>query len=175
MVIAASAGPAPAAHPREELFAEPVELADVPEGEGAQESTDCGRGHYPVAEHPAGGATAQQVGSVDAVPTRDHQVDQGQQLAARPGRTGPVSQVDQLVGGLFDAQPLGRRGSQQHTRIGDRVGVVEADVEPVQGVGGSHRERALLVWEHGSSGGRHSPRSEGLSHNRISAIALLQR
>jgi hypothetical protein len=36
-----------------------------------------------VAEHLAGGATAQQVGVVDAVPARDHGVDQGQQLAAR--------------------------------------------------------------------------------------------
>jgi hypothetical protein len=33
-------------------------------------------------------------------------VDQGQQLAAGMRRARPVAQVDQLVGGLLDAQPL---------------------------------------------------------------------
>jgi hypothetical protein len=34
---------------------------------------------------------------VDAVPTRDHGVDQGQQLAAGPVRSGPLGQVDQRL------------------------------------------------------------------------------
>jgi len=72
-------------------------------------------------------------------------VDQGQQLAAGPVRASPLAKVDQLVGCLLDPQPLGQRGGQQQTRVGDGVGVVEDDVEPVQGVGGSHRERALLI------------------------------
>ena len=77
----------------------------MPEGEGAQEDPQGGGGPDPVAEHLAGGAAAQQ-GGVDTVPTRDHGVDQGQQLAPRMGRAGPLAQVDQLVGGLLDAQPL---------------------------------------------------------------------
>jgi hypothetical protein len=40
----------------------------------------------------------------------DHGVDQGHQLAARPVRAGPVAQVDERIGGLLDAQPLGQRG-----------------------------------------------------------------
>jgi hypothetical protein len=52
-------------------------------------------------------------------------VDQGQQLAAGPGRAGPLAQVDQGIGGLLDAQPLGQGGRQQQPRVGDGVGVVE--------------------------------------------------
>jgi hypothetical protein len=47
-----------------------------------------------------------QGGVVDAVPTRDHGVDQGQQLAPRMGGASPLAQVDQRIGGLLDAQPL---------------------------------------------------------------------
>jgi len=57
----------------------------------------------------------------------------------------PLAQIDQRIGGLLDPQPLGQGGHQQQARVGDRVGVVEAGVEPVQGVGGSHREHALLI------------------------------
>ena len=75
-----------------------------------------------MAQHLAGGATAQQVGVVDAVPTRQHRVDQGQQLAAGPGRASQLAQVDQLIGGLLDAQPLGQGGRQQQPGVGDGVG-----------------------------------------------------
>jgi hypothetical protein len=73
---------------------------------------------------------------------RDHGVDQGQQLAPRMGGAGPLAQVDQRIGGLLDAQPLGQGGRQQQPGVGDRIGVVKADVELVQAVGGSHRESA---------------------------------
>jgi len=59
---------------------------------------------------------------------------QGQQLAAGPVRASPLAQVDQRIGGLLDAQPLGQGGRQQQPRVGDRVGVVNAAVELVQGV-----------------------------------------
>jgi hypothetical protein len=99
-------------------------------------------------------------------------VDQGQQLVPGPVRARPITQIDQLVGGLLDSQPLGQRGSQQQARIGDRVGVVEGDVELVEGVGGLHRESALLVGGYGSYRRRHSPRSEGLSHNWTGTISI---
>jgi hypothetical protein len=44
-------------------------------------------------------------------------VDQGQQLAAGMGGAGPLAQIDQLVGGLLDAQPLGQRGGQQQPAL----------------------------------------------------------
>jgi hypothetical protein len=98
-----------------------------------------------MAQDLAGSGTAQQVGVVDAVPTRHHRVDQGQQLPARVRRTRPLAQVDHLIGGLLDTQPLRQGGRQQQAGVGDGVGVVKAGVELVQGVGGSHRERALLI------------------------------
>ena len=98
-----------------------------------------------MAEHAGGLSAAQQVGVVDAVPTRQQRVDQGQQLAAGPVRASPLAQIDHLIGGLLDPEPLGQGGRQQQARVGDGVGVVEAAVELVQGVGGSHREGALLI------------------------------
>ena len=99
MVIGPSPGPAPAAHAREQLLGEPVELADMPEGEGAQEGPQGGGGHDPVAQHSGGLSAAQQVGVVDAVPTRQQRVDQGQQLAAGPVRASPLAQVDDRIVG----------------------------------------------------------------------------
>jgi hypothetical protein len=65
------------------------------------------------------------------------------------GGASPLTQVDQRVGGLLDPQPLGQCGSQQQAGVGHGVGVVKAvvkaDVDLVQGVGGSHRESALLI------------------------------
>ena len=43
----------------------------------------------------------------------------------RPGRAGLLAQVDQRIGGLLDAQPLGQRGRQQQARIGHRMDVVK--------------------------------------------------
>jgi hypothetical protein len=60
-------------------------------------------------------------------------------------RAGPLAQIDHLIGGLLDPQPLGQGGRQQQARVGDGVGVVKAGVSLVQGVGGSHREGALLI------------------------------
>jgi hypothetical protein len=50
---------------------------------------------------------------VDAVATRQQRVDQGQQLAPGPVRACPLAQIDHLIGGLLDAQPLRQRGRQQ--------------------------------------------------------------
>jgi len=161
--------------PAKELFGEPVQLAGVAEGERAQERADRRWRQDPVAQHRGGGPTAQHVDIVDAVPTGEDPMHQGQQLGAGVGGTWPLAEVDELVGGLLDPQPLGQGGGQQQPRSGDRVGVVEGDVELVEGVGGLHRESALLIGDHGSSSRRHSPRSEGLSHNRISTISLPQR
>jgi hypothetical protein len=53
-------------------------------------------------------------------------MDQGQQLAPGTGGAGLIAQVDERIGGLLDAQPLGQRGRQQQARVGDGVGVVNA-------------------------------------------------
>jgi hypothetical protein len=85
----------------------------------------------------------QHVDLVDAVPPARIPCP-GSAAWRRVGRTWPLAEVDELVGGLLDPQPLGQGGGQQQPRSGDRVGVVEGDVELVQGVGGWHRESALL-------------------------------
>jgi hypothetical protein len=78
--------------PLESLLGKPVELAHVPEGEGAQERAERGGRHDPVAQQAGGLPAAQQVGVVDAVGTRQHRVDQGQQLAPRMGGASPLTQ-----------------------------------------------------------------------------------
>jgi hypothetical protein len=83
-------------------------------------------------QHAGGLPTAQQFHVVDAVGAGDHGVHQGSQLAARAGRARPVAEIHQLVGGLLDPQPLGQRGGQQQPGRGDRVLVVEGDLDLVQ-------------------------------------------
>ena len=48
-----------------------------------------------------------------------HGVDQGQQLVPGMGWAGPLAQVNQVVGGLLDAQPLGQGGRQEQAGVGD--------------------------------------------------------
>jgi hypothetical protein len=57
---------------------------------------------------------------------------------------GPVAKVDQLIGQVLDAEPLGKDSGQDQPGVGDRVGVVERDRKPVGTVGGWHRKGALL-------------------------------
>jgi hypothetical protein len=72
-----------------------------------------------MAQHAGGLSAAQQVGVVDAVPTRQQRVDQGQQLAAGPVRARPLAQIDQRIGGLPPAARPG--GRQQQAGVGDGV------------------------------------------------------
>jgi hypothetical protein len=59
---------------------------------------------------------------------------------------GTIAEIDQLVGGLLRAEPLGERRWEQEPSAGDRVLVIEHDIDLVQhDVGGSHRKGALLI------------------------------
>jgi hypothetical protein len=128
--------------PGERVFGDPVELADMAEGERAQERPQRTGRHHPVAEHGCGGPGAQHVGVVDAVAAGHQRMHQGQQLAAGPVCTGPLTKVDQLVDHLLDAQAVGQRSWQQQPGVGDRVVVIEGHAEGVGAVGGWHRESA---------------------------------
>jgi hypothetical protein len=139
MVMGWSPGPAPA------------ELADVAEGERAQERAQGGGGHHPVAEDLAGGAGAQYVGVVDAVAAGDHRLGQGEQLAPGAVGAGAVAKVDELIDDLLDAEPLGQRRGEDQPGVGDRVGVVEGDGQGVGTVRRWHRESALRVRVPGAS------------------------
>jgi hypothetical protein len=85
----------------------------VPKGERAQEGPDGGGGHHLVTEYAGGRPRAQYLDIVDAVPASEQAVDHRQDLAARSGGTGPLTEVDQLVGGLLDPEPVGQGGGQQ--------------------------------------------------------------
>jgi hypothetical protein len=98
-----------------------------------------------MAQHRRGGPAAQHVGVVDAVATGQQRVHQRQDLAAGPVVTWPVAQVDQLVDDRLHAKPLGQRGRQQQPGVGDRMIVIDGDHEPIEAVGGWHRESALLI------------------------------
>jgi hypothetical protein len=55
-------------------------------------------------------------------------------------------QIDQLIGGLLDPQPLGQRRRQQQPGAGDGTLVIEGDTDPVQHhVGGWHRKGVLRL------------------------------
>jgi hypothetical protein len=57
--------------------------------------------------------------------------------------TRPVAEVDQLVGGLLDPEPLGQGRGQQRPRVGDRALVIERHPDLVgHNVGGWHRKGA---------------------------------
>jgi hypothetical protein len=132
--------------PGEDLAGHLVELTDVAEREAAQPGPNGGGRHHPVPEHAGGRPAAQQLYVVDAVPARDHGVDHGEQLRSWVGRARPVAEIDQLVGGLLDPQPLGERGGQQQPGRGDRVLVIERDIDLVQHhVRGSHRKGVLRL------------------------------
>jgi hypothetical protein len=126
-----------------------VELADMPEGERAQPRPHGGGGHHPMAKHRLGGPAAQQLHVVDAVSASDHGVDQGEQLASGTGRAWLVPQVDQLVGGPLDPQPLGQGRRQQQSGAGHRPLVIEGDLDLVQyRMRGWHRKGVLRLGDH---------------------------
>jgi hypothetical protein len=113
----------------------------VAEGERAQEGSDGGGGHHPVAKHRLGGPAAQQLHVVDAVPARDDGMDQGEQLASGLGRTRPIAEVDEPVGDLLDPQPLRQGRGQQQPGAGHRTLVVQGDPDLVRhDVRGWHRK-----------------------------------
>ena len=139
-VAGSGAGPPRTA---QDLGGDAVELADVAEGERAQPGPDRGGRHHPMAQHRPGRPGPQQLDVVDAVTTRGQRVDQGEQLATRPGRTRPGTQVHELIGELLDAEPFGQRRGQQQPSMRDRPLVIERDIDLVQAnVRGSHRKGA---------------------------------
>ena len=129
--------------PGEDLAGHLVELPDMPEGEAAQPRPHRGGRHHPVAEHAGGRPCPQQLHVVDAVSAHGQRVHQRQQLASGASRAGPLAEIDQLVGGPLNPQPLGKGRGQQQPSAGDCPGVIERDIDLVQDdVGGSHRKGA---------------------------------
>jgi hypothetical protein len=119
-----------------------------------------------VTKHRRGGPGAQHVGVVDAVAAGHQRVQQRQNPAARPVMAWAVTEVDQLVDDRLDSQALSERGGQHEPSVGDCMVVVERDHK---GVGTWEDDiEKVPSWSGGMTPEpRHSPCSEGLSHNRI--------
>jgi hypothetical protein len=108
---------------------ETIQLADVTERERAQERATRRRCHHPMPQHLVGGTRAQHINIVDAVTPNRHRREQRQDLAARPRRTRPAAQIDELVGCVFDTERLATHRDQAQPGVRHRVVVVEDDFE----------------------------------------------
>jgi hypothetical protein len=93
--------------PPERDIKDTVELADMPEGERAQERPHRRGRHDPVPEDQPGRACPQRVHLIDAVSPAEHPVDQAHHLAAgqRCAR-GKRVKAHRLVDRLLDREPL---------------------------------------------------------------------
>jgi hypothetical protein len=74
----------------------------MPEGERAQQRSQRGRGHHPVAGHRSRRPGPQHVDVVDRVSPGHQSVHQREHLAAGPVSARPVTEVDHLVDHRFD-------------------------------------------------------------------------
>jgi hypothetical protein len=84
-----------------------------------------------VAKHAARRARTQDLDVVDAVAAGEQAVYQRQDLRAGVSGAGSVAEVDQLVGGLLQPEPLGQCCGQQQPCVGDGVLVIEDDIDMV--------------------------------------------
>ena len=104
--------------PREELPADPVELADVAPAEAPQERPQRRGGLDREAQHPLRAAGPQGICIVDAVTAGEGREDEGQELVAdmRPARL--VAEVEMPVHELPEPEVLGEGGRQEEPSIG---------------------------------------------------------
>jgi hypothetical protein len=130
----AVAGPGPG-HPRalERLCEQPVQLADMTEGERAQERAQRRRRRQPAAEQPVRTSRPEHVGVVDAVGAKHHRQQQRHHLAARVGGARPAAaQPHQPCRPRLDPEPLRERRNQRHAGIRDHPLIIEQDFHAVQ-------------------------------------------
>jgi hypothetical protein len=127
MVIGPSPGRPSRPRAREQRLGEPVELADMPEGEGAQEGPQGGGGHdrwpstWLVASPPSRSASS--------MPSPPAGIDWTRVSSLPPGRYAPARSPRSSRRRWPAAGPGGR---QQQARVGHRMGVGNAAVELVQ-------------------------------------------
>jgi hypothetical protein len=61
-------------------------------------------------------------------------VEKGHHLRSGLEVAGAAAEIDDLVGRLLDAEVSGQSGGEDEPGVGHRVGVVEADFDPVEAV-----------------------------------------
>ena len=148
---------------RTERFADhPLELADVAEGEGAQESPERRRCHHPVLEHLCARSGTQHVGVVDVAGPSHHGVDERQDLAARPEPADASGQLDRGVTELLEPETLGQGGDQHQPGVGHQVGLIKGHRDAVDSRDTGFTESASLVGENYGVKYRNSPSIGGI-------------
>ena len=123
------------AGPGQQLAAHPVQLADMPPPETAQEGAQ-GRGRLDHTAQGAGGpAGAQRIGVVDAVAAGQRRCHQRHHLVAGVGSAWGSAwgsaQVQVPVNQLGKAEVQGQGGGKNQPGIVDQAVVVEGDVDAV--------------------------------------------
>ena len=124
---APSPGPAPAAHARARLSREhPVELADVPERERAQERPQRRRRRDAMPEHRRGLPRPQHVAVLDAVRARAPSPT-SIVITLRPGFAAPgrSPRSTRCIDQPLDPQPPCQQRRQHHARVRDRPLIIE--------------------------------------------------
>ena len=118
--------------PGQQLTAHPVQLADLPPPEAAQEGAQGG-GRLDHTAHGAGGpAGAQHVGGVDAVAPSQRRRHQRHHLVAGVGPARCIAQVQALLDQLGKAQVASQGDREDQPGIGHQAVVVEGDLDAVE-------------------------------------------
>ena len=127
--------PGPGAHgpgPAQRVARDGFELADVAEGEGAQERAQRGRCHHPVGKHTSTGPRAQHLGVIDVRTPDHHGMHQGQHLAPRPCSADASTQANSGVDQGLQAEANPKGAHQQQASIGDEIRVIEAHLDAIK-------------------------------------------
>ena len=126
----AGAGPS-GPGPGQQLAAHPVQLADMPPPEAAQEGPQGGRRLDHAAESAGRPASAQHVSVVDAVAAGQSGGHQRHHLVAGVGPARGVAQVEVHPDQLGQAEVQGQSGRKDQPGIGHQAVVVEGDTDTV--------------------------------------------
>jgi hypothetical protein len=108
-----------------------VELANVPEGEGAQERAERRGGHHPKRQDLLRRSGRQSIGVVDVGRPRQDRRHQRQHLATGQCPTDSSPQAHNLVDEGFEPEADHQRGRDDQPAIGHESGVVEGHRDAV--------------------------------------------
>jgi len=149
--------------PRQQLPAETIELADVPESEAPEERSQRGRRHHLVAQDPLRRTRPQHIAVVDALGAGDNGMNQREDLAPGNSVSWNVTEVDHLIGQVEGPEPVGQRGDQGQPRTGHRPVIVEGHCKTSRTMRFCvHRKDAFLFWLDVDFSESHLPSTGGI-------------
>ena len=147
----------------EGLADDPLELADVAEGERAQEGPERRRRHHPMREDLGARSSAQHVGVVDVAGPGHHGMHQGQDLAPRPEAADASGQLDRGVTELLEPEPAWPRWrSSTSPALATRFGSSKVTATRSIPRDTGFTESASFVGENYGVSNRNSPSNGGI-------------